>query len=187
MEYILLVLYIIITILLIYIALLLIKSFVQMFQKNFVPFVRTPTDVIPHILNALKLDEQSVLYDLGCGDGKIIATCHRIHPDTTYIGIEKKLWPYYLGRLRHRKKISKKFNIIRGDLFNHTYADATHITLYLFPFLMDELLPKLQKELRPGTKVISIDFPFSKMKYTNVIRTGHSLGSINHTLYVYEF
>lgn len=61
-----------------------------MFQKNFIPFVRTPTDVIPHILNALKLDEQSVLYDLGCGDGKIIATCHRIHPDTTYIGIEKK-------------------------------------------------------------------------------------------------
>jgi len=158
-----------------------------MFHKDFVPFVRTPTDVIPHILNALKLDEQSVLYDLGCGDGKIVSACHTACPTATCIGIEKQMSPYFLGCIRHRKKFSEKFKLIRDDIFHHTYTDTTHITTYLFPFLMDELLPKLQKELRPGTKVISIDFPFSKKQYTDIIHTSRSLYLTGRKIYVYEF
>lgn len=187
MEYTLLMLYIIVTILLLCITFLLIKSFTRMLRKDFVPFVPIPTDALVHLIQALQLNEKSTLYDLGCGDGKIIAACYDICPNATYIGIEKELWPYYLGRLRHRKKLSEKFNIIRGDLFNHTYADATHITLYLFPFLMDVLLPKLEKELCLGTKVFSIDFPFSKKQYTDIIHINDAHKITHHKIYVYKF
>ena len=52
---------------------------------------------------------------------------------------------------------------------------------------MDSLLPKFEKELKPGTKVISCDFKFSKKEPTKVIHLKANKSALNRTLYVYDF
>ncbi len=187
MPYIALGAYVVITVCLIYTVYSLVRSLVQLFSKRFVPYVPTAYDVFPYLKQVLDLDEKSVFYDLGCGDGRIVRACHDICPTAACIGIEKQLGPYMLARLRNRGRLCKTFKIIRGDFFDYAYSDATHIVLYLFPEIMDLLLPKFQKELKPGTKVISIDFTFSGKKYSDVIRTSRSLYLTGQKIYVYEF
>lgn len=187
MEYVFIVLFSILAVLLSYIVFLFIRFVFNSFHKNFVPFVPSPAAVMPHIISALNLNEKSILYDLGAGDGRIVCACHNAYPNATCIGIEKELWPYVLGRTRYRKNISEKFKFIRGNLFDYSYTDATHITTYLLPEVMDELLPKLERELAPGTKLISIDFPFTKKMYKDIISTSRSLHLTGRKIYIYEF
>jgi len=123
-----------------------------------VPFVPTPKKVLHRMLSLLELKEDDVLVDPGAGDCRIVIEASR-HYGCVSIGIEKlyHLVKMCIERVR-RENLQHKVIVAWGDLFKFEYSIATAITLYLGPELNEKLRPKLERELRPGTRVVSHDF-----------------------------
>lgn len=145
------------------------------------PFVPAPRSALPAIFDALKLADSSVLYDLGCGDGVVLNFCAKRIPGAKYMGLERDFFPILLARIKYGKKVQ----ILRKDFFTYSLSDATHIFLYLFPEVLNALLPKFERELHPGTRVVSLDFQFSHRTPTEIIKLKES--GLGKTLFVYEF
>lgn len=152
-----------------------------------VPFVPVRPKVIKEIISALQLETDSMLYDLGCGDGRVLFAAVKQIPSLRAVGIERAPFPYLCARMRKFFSRLKTVSIIYGDLFKLDTSTATHIFIYLFPELLDALLPKFKKELRPGTRIVSCDFQFSDKKPETIIPMTATKWQINHTLYVYRF
>jgi len=149
------------------------------------PFVPAPREILPAIVQALGLKEESVVYDLGCGDGRVLEACWNQQPQARYAGLEKDWLPFWLAkwRLRHNKDIK----IIQQNFFKHDLSGATHIFLYLFPEVMDQLLPKFEKELQSGARVVSCSFRFSHRDPTERIDLHRPEGLLGRELYIYDF
>jgi trans-aconitate methyltransferase len=150
-------------------------------RAPFVPSSRRMIDRLPDLIN---LNATSIVYDLGCGDGRILRSLHRRFPAARYIGIENDLYPYLLSRIFNWNIPSRQIVIKRKNFFAEDLSSATHIIMYLFPEVMDRLLPELEKELRPGTILVSFDFSFSHKKPEHIIETPE-LG--RHRMFAYRF
>ena len=150
-----------------------------------VPFVPAPSAVLKELIELCPLTPLSVFYDLGCGDGRFVFAMARRYPDARCVGVEKAPLPSLLAYLRSRLSPTPNVHIRYGDFAQVPLADATHVFLYLFPALMDRLLPKLEAELKPGARVVSCDFTFSSRAPDRVIPLGP--GTHPHRLYVYTF
>ncbi|MFH1259289.1 MAG: methionine biosynthesis protein MetW [Elusimicrobiota bacterium] len=149
------------------------------------PFIPAPREILPAIVQALELKEGSTVYDLGCGDGRVLEACWRKQPQIKYAGLEKDWLPFWLAKWRLRQ--NKDIKIIRQNFLKRDLSDATHIFLYLFPEVMDQLLLKFEKELRPGTRVISCSFRFSRKEPISRIDLHRSKELLGRDLHVYEF
>lgn len=155
-----------------------------------VPFVPVPNSILKDIFKALNIKDDSILYDLGCGEGRVLFYISRLVPKAKYIGIENSTFPLILARVRawwHRKVTGKKINIINSDFFNHDLSDATHIFTYLYPNVMDDLLPKLDKELKKGTRLVSVTFKFTAKQPSSEIDLKRGKYQLAQKMYVYEF
>lgn len=137
---------------------LLLYPFYTLFTGK-VPFVPTPNRDINRISELMRVGSGDVVYDLGCGDARILTGLAQHHPDAQFIGIENEWLPYVLAKLR----ASRYHNVtIRWQNFFKTdLRKATHIFVYLFPELMDRLAPKFNDELQNGACVVSNAFTFS--------------------------
>ncbi len=152
-----------------------------------VPFVPVSGEIVGNIIEALELKENSILYDLGSGDGRVLFAAAEKFPRVKLIGIEKAPLPLLLSRLplfwRERTDIS----IVSEDFFNVPLHSATHVFTYLFPEIMDELLPKFEREFSPGTRLVSCDFVFSKKFPDKEIDLGRGEFKLSKKLYIYIF
>ena len=158
--------------------------------KNKVPFVAASNGVLKDINSALCVKDDSVVYDLGCGDGRILFYLSRINSKAKYIGVENNLFPILLAKLGaflNKKKTGGSIEIIDNDFFKQDLSKATHIFTYLYPNIMDELLPKFQKELKPGTKLVSLAFKFTSKPYNEEIDLKRNKYKLGRKIYVYEF
>jgi hypothetical protein len=151
------------------------------------PFVPIPQCVVPHIVHALAIQEGSTVYDLGCGDSRVLAACYRHQPHAVYKGLDTALLPRILSWIR-LKRIKKPHTIsIRNkNFFHEDISDATHIFIYLFPKVMDDLLPKFQKECKKGTRIVSCDFQFQHKEPIKIIDLQRSKNVLGKYLYMYE-
>jgi SAM-dependent methyltransferase len=124
-----------------------------------VPYVPTPHTVVKRMVELATLQGNEVVYDLGCGDGRLLIEAKRKHPGIQAIGYELPIGIYLLGKIRvffSRLPITIHWKDFRkADLQN---ADV--IFLYLVPEVFAKLEKKLSHELRKGTKVISHGFEF---------------------------
>ena len=152
---------------------------------NSAPFIRIPKNVLPKIVKLLNIEDNSVVYDLGCGDGRVLLECYKHNSKARYIGIERSAIPYALARIKTRG--INKIKILRGDFLKQDLSQATHLFLYLLPKTMDDLLPKLEKELAPGTKLVSCAFSFSAKQPEKVIEFSNPSRSRPQFLYSYRF
>ena len=149
------------------------------------PFVPIPKAVLPAIVEALAITPESEVWDLGCGDGRVLLAMQAKIPKAKYIGADKDIIPYWLAKFRTRKIKGieiKRQNFLRSDLSN-----ATHIFAYLFPVVLSALLPKLRQELKPGARLVSCDFIFTQKEPVKVINLNRPKGKLGRFLYVYEF
>ncbi len=178
-------LYIVILILFLFILFLFTSFLTPLFSK--VPFVPVRGRIVDEIIAALELKDDSVLYDLGCGDGRVLFAGVKDFPNRSALGIERAPFPYLCAKIRKVFSKTKNVSIIYGDFFKLDFSPATHIFIYLFPSILDELLPKFEKELKQGTRLVSCDFQFSKRKPDEVIKTKSKDWQTNHTIYVYHF
>lgn len=152
------------------------------------PFVSSPTRILPDVANLLNLSRDSVLYDLGCGDARVLAYCAKLVPEAKFVGVDGSFFALVSARLwLFRHGLQGKVKLLRKNYFDVNLADATHVYLWLSRPSMDELYPKLKKELRAGAKVVSCDFPFTAVPPTKTIDLGSKGKAFGHTLYVYDF
>jgi hypothetical protein len=151
-----------------------------------VPFIIVPSSVLPDIEKALELKDDSVLYDIGCGDARVLSFLSKRYKKIKLNGIENRLFPLCL---MHILSVRKKSNIkiINKDFFKQDLGDATHVFMYLYPNIMDDLLGKLEKELPSGTRLVSLSFKFTQKKPLYEIDLERSSWNTAKKIYVYEF
>ena len=121
-------------------------------------FVPTPNEVVDKMLEMAKVTSKDVVYDLGCGDGRIVITAAQKY-GARAVGID--IDPKRIAEARANAKAAKvtdKVRFIEGDLFEADISEATVVTLYLLTRLNEKLKPKLLKDLKPGTRVVSHAF-----------------------------
>ncbi len=121
-------------------------------------FVPTPNEVVDKMLEMAKVTAKDVVYDLGCGDGRIVITAAQKHGARS-VGID--IDPTRIKEAQANAKAAKvgdKVRFIEADLFEADIGEATVVTLYLLTRLNEKLKPKLLKELKPGTRVVSHAF-----------------------------
>jgi SAM-dependent methyltransferase len=127
-------------------------------------FVPTPNDVVNKMLEMAQVTAKDTVYDLGCGDGRIVITaaqrygCRGVGIDIDPERIREATENVQKG------KVADKVKFIQGDLFEADISEATVVTLYLLTELNLKLRPKLMKDLRPGTRVVSHAFSMGDWK-----------------------
>lgn len=121
-------------------------------------FVPTPDEVVEAMLKVANVGANDVVYDLGCGDGRIVITAAQKH-GARGVGID--IDPERIQEATAnaaRAGVNDRVKFMQADLFSSDISEATVVTLYLLPSLNEKLMPKLMKELKPGTRVVSHAF-----------------------------
>ena len=123
-----------------------------------VPYVPTPQEVVDRMLEMGKVGKNDVLYDLGCGDGRIVVTAAK-NRGARGTGID--LNPVRIAEAKENAKtagVADRVNFKVGDLFQADVSPATVVTLYLLPSVNVKLRPRLWQQLKVGTRVVSHAF-----------------------------
>jgi SAM-dependent methyltransferase len=131
-------------------------------RKLDVWYVPTTNEVVDRMLDVAKVGPLDVVYDLGCGDGRIVIAAAKKY-GTRGVGVD--LDPARIREARANAKKAGVENLVRfevADLFKTDLSEATVVTLYLLPELNRRLKPKLFAELKPGARVVSHDFDMGR-------------------------
>ena len=127
-------------------------------------YVPTPEEVVDAMLQVAKVTKNDVVYDLGTGDGRIPVTAAKKY-GARGVGID--IDPQRIKDATEnvqKNGVGDRVRIIQGDLFETDISEATVVTLYLLPSLNQKLMPKLMKELKPGTRIVSHAFDMGDWK-----------------------
>ncbi len=127
-------------------------------------FVPTPQEVVDAMLKLAKVTKNDVVYDLGSGDGRIPITAGRTY-GARGVGID--IDPQRIKEATENLKaanVGDRVRFLNQDLFTTNISEATVVTLYLLPSLNLKVLPKLNSELKPGTRVVSHAFDMGDIK-----------------------
>jgi SAM-dependent methyltransferase len=122
-----------------------------------VVYVPTPQPVVDKMLELVKPKKSDVVYDLGCGDGRIVVTAAKKYGTKAY-GFD--IDPARIAEAREnvrKNKVEHLVTIEQKDIFTLDLSPADIVTLYLLPKLNVKLIPQLQK-LKPGARIVSHDF-----------------------------
>jgi SAM-dependent methyltransferase len=131
-------------------------------RKLDVWYVPTPNEIVDRMLDVANVTALDVVYDLGCGDGRIVIAAAKKY-GTRGVGVD--LDP---ARIREAQANAKKAGVESlvtfkvADMFKTDLHEATVVTLYLLPELNRRLKPKLFAELRPGARVVSHDWDMGR-------------------------
>jgi SAM-dependent methyltransferase len=149
-----------------------------------VVYVPTPHDVVTKMLQLAGVTKKDVLYDLGCGDGRIVVMAAKKYGcKATGFDID----PVRVRESREnvkRNKVESLATIRQQDVFKLDLAPANVITLYLLPALNVRLIPQLEK-LKPGSRIVSHDFDMEGVKPDKVIHLTSDEDNVEHTIYLW--
>jgi len=124
-------------------------------QAWLAPYVPTPQDVVDRILALAEVTSSDIIYDLGCGDGRIVITAakkYRAH------GVGVDIDPQRVAESRENARkegVEKLVSFLQEDALAVDLSRATVVTLYLLPDANLKLRPVLQRRLKPGARVVS--------------------------------
>ena len=129
-----------------------------------VHFVPTPSAVVDAMLKVANVTSNDVIYDLGSGDGRIVITAAKTY-GARGVGID--LDPALIKQANENARkagVSDRVTFLQADLFKADISEATVVTLYLLRSINLRLQPKLMRELKPGTRVVSHRFDMGDWK-----------------------
>jgi uncharacterized protein (TIGR03000 family) len=151
-----------------------------------VPYVPTPQTVVDKMLELAAVKEGDVVYDLGCGDGRIVITAVKQFKAKKGYGVD--LNP---ERVKDSNENAKKEGVVekvkfeQGDVLQiKDLSEANVVTLYLLPEVNKRLIPVLKSTLKPGARIVSHDFDMGDWKPEKEIEVKESGGRL-HTLYLW--
>jgi cyclopropane fatty-acyl-phospholipid synthase-like methyltransferase len=148
-----------------------------------VPYVPTPQPVVDAMLRLASVRHDDIVYDLGCGDGRIVITAAR---EFGARGVGIDIDPRRIGEANaaaRRAGVSGRVRFVVQDLFSADFSEATVMMLYLLPELNAKLLPKIRADLRPGARVVSHQFHMGDWQPER-IETAWS-GNRDHALFLW--
>ncbi|MBM3291763.1 methyltransferase domain-containing protein [Candidatus Bathyarchaeota archaeon] len=149
------------------------------------PYVPTPQPVVRNMLQIAEISSNDIVYDLGCGDGRIIFTAVEIFNAKKAVGFE--INPYMIEGIEKKiieKGLQDKIFIFRKNFMDVDLSEASVVTLYLTSSGNMKLKPKLEVELKSGSRVISYDFPITGWVEINKELSQPAGGS--HKMYLYK-
>jgi len=115
----------------------------------------TPPNVVAQMLGLARVGKDDVVYDLGCGDGRVVIAAVKAAGAR---GVCVDIDPVRIRESRANARaagVEQRIRFVEGDLFTTAISDATVVVVFLWPDLNLKLRPRLWRELRPGTRVIS--------------------------------
>lgn len=148
-----------------------------------VPWVPTRDDLIPYVMALAKVGEGDVFYELGCGDGKVAVEAAKRGARAVCIEISAPLLKRAEERAR-REGVLNRVTLINDDFFKVPLNEATAVYMYLLTSVNRELEPKLSAELRPGTRVVTLDFRVPDWCPVHVMRLREGLREYSMYLYI---
>ena len=127
-----------------------------------VPYVPTPDPIVRTMLELARVTDRDVVYDLGCGDGRIIVrAAERCGARGVGVDIDPRRIQECKANAR-RAKVGDRVKFLEQSLFTVDVSEATVVALYLLPWMNAQLRPKLLAELRPGARIVAHMFPISQ-------------------------
>jgi SAM-dependent methyltransferase len=141
-----------------------------------VPFVPTPPEVVDEMLRLVAPKPGDVLYDLGCGDGRIVIAAAQKY-GVKALGID--IDPVRIGESNDnaaKAGLTGKVRFIQQNLFEADFKDATVVTMYLLTSVNLRLRPKLLADLRPGTRLVSHSFDMGDWRPDKTVLVETSYG-----------
>ena len=133
--------------------------------KRDVPYVPTPQNVVDEMLTLANVTKDDVVYDLGCGDGRLVITAVKKFGARRGFGVD--IDPQRIEESNANAKaagVTDRATFAVQDLFQTDFKEATVVTLYLLPEVNLRLRPKLLSDLKPGTRVVSHSFDMGDWK-----------------------
>lgn len=146
-------------------------------------YVPTPEAVVDRMLELARVGPNDVVYDLGCGDGRIVATAAARY-GARAVGYD--IDPVRVAEARHtiaRHGVEKLVQIEQRDIFTLDLSAASVVALYLLPELNVRLLPQLER-MKPGSRIVSHDFDIAGVVPSRVERL--SVEGKAHSIYFFE-
>ena len=149
-----------------------------------VPFVPTPHDVVEKMLELASVTKKDLVYDLGCGDGRIVVAaakkygCRAVGFDIDPKRIKESLENVAKNKVGHLVKIEKR------SIFDVDLSQANVVTMYLLPDVNRKLIPQLRK-LKPGSRVVSHSFSLKGIEPDKVVRFKSKKDKWQHTIYLW--
>ena len=135
-------------------------------------YVPTPPEVVAEMLKVANVRKGDVVYDLGCGDGRIpITAAQKYGVRAVGIDIDPKRIAEATENAR-KAGVTDRVRFLNQALFQPDISEATVVTLYLLDSLNEKLRPKLLKELRPGTRIVSHSFRMGEWQPEKTIDVG---------------
>lgn len=129
-----------------------------------VPYVPTPQNVVDEMLKLAKVTKNDVVYDLGSGDGRIVITAAKQY-GARGVGIDISEDRVNEANANAQEAgVTDRVKFFQQDLFETDLKEATVVTLYLLPEVNLRLRPKLLRELKSGTRIVSHSFDMGDWK-----------------------
>jgi SAM-dependent methyltransferase len=147
-------------------------------------YVATPQDVVDRMLELAQVTKDDLLYDLGCGDGRIPVTaakrygCTAVGYDIDPERVKESLENVEKNAVGHLVTIEQK------DIFTLDLSEANVITLYLLPRLNVKLIPQLEK-LKPGSRIVSHDFRMRGVKPDKIVKLDSNYDHTEHKIFLW--
>ncbi|MGC9972141.1 MAG: methyltransferase domain-containing protein [Bryobacteraceae bacterium] len=139
-----------------------------------VPYVPTRPELVEQMLKLADVKKTDTVYDLGCGDGRIVIMAAEKF-GARGVGVDLNPERVKEANENARKAgVADRVKFIEGNLFDADIHAATVVTLYLLPDVNLKLRPKLLKDLKPGTRVVSHAFDMGDWKPEKQIQADHS-------------
>jgi precorrin-6B methylase 2 len=137
--------------------------------KPDVIYVPTPQEVVEKMLELAKVTKKDIVYDLGCGDGRIVVTAAKKY------GCKARGFDIDPARVKQSQanvkenKVGHLVTIEQKDIFKLDLSGASVVTLYLLPSLNVKLIPQLER-MKPGSRIVSHAFAMRGVKPDRVVR-----------------
>jgi len=153
-------------------------------DKADVVFVPTPNDVVLKMLDVAKVGKDDVVYDLGCGDGRIVVLAAKTR------GAHGKGFDIDPQRIKEchenatTSQVEKLVEFEQKDIFTLDLSKANVVTLYLLPRLNVRLIPQLEK-MKPGSRIVSHDFDMEGVTPNKTVTVVSKEDNEKHTLYLW--
>jgi len=153
-------------------------------SKVDVVYVPTPNDVVLKMLDLARVGKDDVVYDLGCGDGRIVVLAAK---NRGARGKGYDLDPQRIKECRENAKTSRVEKLVefeQKDIFELDLSGASVVTLYLLPELNVRLIPQLEK-MKPGSRIVSHDFEMEGVTPEKTLTFLSKEDNEKHTLYLW--
>ena len=157
---------------------------VREYSQSMAPYVTSPQLIVDRMLQAASLKSGDVIYDLGCGDGRVLITAaQKYRVRAVGVEISESLAKTTEARVR-KLSLQDQIQIIHGNLMNVNLSPADVVFIYLETGSNDLVRPNLEKFLRAGARVVSHDYAVRGWKPQRVEKI--EVYNRPHAIYVYE-